>query len=211
MATMKQNSTRFTFDTVFANGRGDAPDGAALRQRKSYTEADIETARSQAYAEGMKSGEVRALESIAAGTQEAANAVRAAINAADVQLELLRSEATTIALALGRKLAAAAVDALPTSEVEAALRQAMHQALGEPRIVLHARPEIVEALQGRIPDIAHEEGYEGRVQIAADAGLRGADCRIEWRGGGAERAGEAIEASLAAIVARRFQRVRIEE
>jgi flagellar assembly protein FliH len=211
MTKMTQNATRFTFDTVFSNGGGDAPDALPSRRRKVYTEVDIEAARGQGHAEGIKSGEVRALEAIAAGAQETANAVRAAVKAATAQIELLRSEAATIALALANKLAAAAVSALPASEVEAALRQAMHQALGEPRIVLHARPEIVEALQGRIPEIAHEEGYDGRVQLAADVCLRGADCRIEWRGGGAERAGEAIESSLAAIVARRFQHAGIEE
>lgn len=207
MATMTRNGTRFTFDTVFSNGRGDT----SSRQRKTYTEADIEAARAEAHAEAMRSGEMRAMESIAAGAHETANAVRAAIHTADAQIERVRSEAATIAIALARKLACAAMSAFPAVEVETALRQAMHQALGEPRIVLHARPEIVEALQGRIPEIAHEEGYDGRVQVAADASLRGADCRIEWRGGGAERAGEAIDASLTAIVARRFQGSGIEE
>jgi flagellar assembly protein FliH len=212
MTTMTRNTTRYTFDTVFSNGRGGNTDTPA-RRRTTYTEADIEAARAQAHAEGMRAGEVRALESLAAGAQETANAMRAAVDTTKAQLELLRSEAAAIALVLARKLAGAAVSALPAGEVEAALRQAMHQALGEPRIVLHARPEVVEALQGRIPEIAHEEGYDGRIQVAADASLRGADCRIEWRGGGAERAGEAIDASLAAIMARRFQGAsgRIEE
>jgi len=211
MTTATRNPTRFTFDTVFSKGRGGAAE--APRPRKTFTEADIEAAQAKGYAEGMQAGEVRAIEAIAAGAQETASAIRAAVVAADAHIELVRSEAATIALALARKIATAAVSALPASEVEAALRQAMHQALGEPRIVLHARPKIVEALQERIPEIAHEEGYEGRVQISADANLRGADCRIEWRGGGAVRADAAIEASILDIVARRFPRsgAKIEE
>jgi flagellar assembly protein FliH len=63
---------------------------------------------------------------------------------------------------------------------------------------------VVEALQPRLADIAHEEGYEGRVLAAADPAMTGADCRIEWRGGGAERREAAIEEALSALIAHRF-------
>ena len=46
---------------------------------------------------------------------------------------------------------------------------------------------MTEVLEPRLAEIAHEEGYDGRVMIAADPAMTGADCRIEWRGGGAER------------------------
>jgi flagellar assembly protein FliH len=63
---------------------------------------------------------------------------------------------------------------------------------------------VVAALESRIADIAHEEGYDGRVMISADPGITGADCRIEWRGGGSERELVAIEAALDALIARHF-------
>ena len=93
-----------------------------------------------------------------------------------------------MAFAVARKVARAAVASFPNAEVEVALRDAMHQAIGEPRILLRTPPAIAEALAPRIADIAHEEGYDGRVQISPDPTLKGADCRVEWRGGGAERA-----------------------
>jgi hypothetical protein len=40
--------------------------------------------------------------------------------------------------------------------------------------------------------------------IAADLAMTGADCRIEWRGGGAERSEQTIEDALAALIAHRF-------
>ena len=80
----------------------------------------------------------------------------------------------------------------------------MHQAIGEPRLTLRAAPAVVEVLEVRLADIAHEEGYEGRVMIAADPAMQGADCRIEWRGGGAERCEQTIEESLTALIGRRF-------
>jgi flagellar assembly protein FliH len=63
---------------------------------------------------------------------------------------------------------------------------------------------VIEALNGHIAEIAHEEGYEGRVVAAADPSIKGADCRIEWRGGGAERNEAAMGEALAAMIARRF-------
>ncbi|MBW8708119.1 MAG: hypothetical protein JF627_02450, partial [Alphaproteobacteria bacterium] len=103
-----------------------------------------------------------------------------------------------------KKIAPAALAALPAGDVEIALRQAMHQAIGEPRITLRAAPAVAEVLEQRLADIAHEEGYEGRVAMAADPAMTGGDCRIEWRGGGAERREQVIEDALTALIAHRF-------
>jgi flagellar assembly protein FliH len=102
-------------------------------------------------------------------------------------------------------MARAAVASFPNAEVEAALRDAMHQALGEPRILLRTAPAVAEALAPHIAQMAHDEGYDGRVQISPDAALKGADCRVEWRGGGAERAEAAIDAALDELMARHFR------
>ena len=123
----------------------------------------------------------------------------------------MREEASLLALAAARKLAAAAVDALPQAEVEEVLRHALHQALGEPRIVLHTSPKVAELLKPRLAEIAHEEGFEGRVVVSGEAALGHADCRIEWRGGGAERSEHSIEAAIAELIARRFSRSMPEE
>jgi flagellar assembly protein FliH len=87
----------------------------------------------------------------------------------------------------------------------AALREAMHQAIGEPKLVLKASPVVADALAPRIAEIAHEEAFEGRVLVSADPQLARADCRIEWRGGGAERAEAAIEAQLKDVIARNLK------
>ena len=201
---MMSNATKFTFDTVFTTGHDAAVESARARQRKILTEADVEALLAEARAEGAQASEVHALESIASGTREAAQVLREVLRSVGTQIESVRGEAAAIAFALARKVASTAVAQFPVGEVEAALRQAMHEAIGEPRIVLHARPEVVEALAGRIADIASEEGYDGRVQVSADASLSGADCRIDWRGGGTERTNAAIEAALDELMARRF-------
>jgi flagellar assembly protein FliH len=80
----------------------------------------------------------------------------------------------------------------------------MHQAIIEPRITLRAAPDVIAAIQPRIDAITHEEGYDGRIHLIPDPHCHGADCRIEWRGGGAEHSVHAIEAALAQVIEQRF-------
>ncbi len=57
----------------------------------------------------------------------------------------------SVAFAVARKkIAPAALAALPAGDVEAALRDAMHQAIGEPRITLRTAPAVAEAIAPRI-------------------------------------------------------------
>jgi flagellar assembly protein FliH len=70
--------------------------------------------------------------------------------------------------------------------------------------VLRAAPEVAAHIEPRLNDLAHQEGFDGRVTVSADPHFRGADCRVEWRGGGAERSFDAIEAALKEIIDQRF-------
>jgi flagellar assembly protein FliH len=198
-------ATKFTFDTVFDDTRNIASDAAKARQRRSLTEGEIDKLCAEARAEGMKAGEVRALEALEVAARDVTAAIDSALVKTTRHVEIIRAQSAEVAFAVARKVARAAVAAFPNAEVEAALRDAMHQAVGEPRILLRAAPAIAESLAPHIARIAHEEGYDGRVQISPDAALKGADCRVEWRGGGAERAEAAIDAALDELMARHFR------
>jgi flagellar assembly protein FliH len=195
---------KFKFDTEFRLEGDQISVAARARAKKTLTQDEIDQMCARARTEGMKAGEARALEAIAAGTVDVAGAVRHALSRTHDDIETVRKEAAEIAFAVARKLAAAALEALPAADVELALREAVHQAIGEPRIVLRASKRVVDALNGRIDEIVQEEGFEGRVVVGIDPAITGADCRIEWRGGGAERNEAAIEKDLAALIARRF-------
>jgi flagellar assembly protein FliH len=203
----RASATKFTFDTVFDAQVDAVSDAAKARQKKSLTQGEIDALRAEARAEGLRAGEIRAAEAVAAAANEAANALRTVLQRSSADIEIVRAEAAKLALAAARTLARSALDALPASEVENVLRESLHQAIGEPRVVLRASPQVAAALQPHLSEIAHEEGYEGRVQISADPNIRGADCRIEWRGGGAERSEAALETALAELIARRFSHI----
>jgi flagellar assembly protein FliH len=199
-----QAAAKYTFDLEFRADSDQAFGPARARQKKSVTQEELDELCANARCEGMDAGEVRAQEAIAAGAGEAVRAITAALAQISREHEAIRSEAADIALAAARKLARAALAALPAAEVEAMVREAMHQAIGEPRIVLRTAPAVAEVISERLASIAQDEGYDGRVQISADPSLKDADCRIEWRGGGAERAESTIEAAIADLIARRF-------
>jgi flagellar assembly protein FliH len=195
---------KFKFDTEFRAGNEHVSMAARARTKKTLTQDEIDQMCAKARAEGMKAGEARALEAIAAGVRDTEVAVRQALGRTHADIEQIRQQSAEIAFAVARRLAPMALEAMPVADVERALRDAIHQAIGEPRIVLRASARVVEALNGRIGEIAHEEGFEGRIVLAADPAIRGADCRIEWRGGGAERSEAAIERALGELIARRF-------
>ena len=199
-----KTTAKFTFDTEFHGPSDVVSDAARARQKKTLTVEEIETMRADAQAEGTQAASVRAAEDIERTAAMLVTALKAALDRSHDEIENVRAEAAALALAAAKKIAPAALAALPAGDVENALREAMHQAIGEPRITLRAAPDVITALQSKIEAIAHEEGYDGRVMLAADPAIAGADCRIEWRGGGSERSEAAIEAALDALIARRF-------
>ena len=203
-ANTKTSGAKFTFDTEFVAGDERRTAEAERRRKKTLSIEEIETLQAEAHAEGRNDAAARNAEATERALAALGLAIRAAVGEAQAEIEQVRAEAAAIALAAARKLAPAAIAALPAGDVEAALRSAMHQAIGEPRVTLRAAPAVVEVLEARLADIAHEEGYEGRVAVAADPAMMGADCRIEWRGGGAERREQAIEDALTALIAHRF-------
>jgi flagellar assembly protein FliH len=196
----KNTSRKFTFDTEFTGDENRQAPTARARQKQTLTTEELEVLKTLARLEGENSASAR----LAAAVESLAVQVRVTLDESHALVEAMRAEAAEIALAMARKIAPAALAALPAGDVEIALRQAMHQAIGEPRLTLRAAPAVVEVLEVRLADIAHEEGYEGRVMIAADPAMQGADCRIEWRGGGAERSEQTIEDALTALIVRRF-------
>jgi flagellar assembly protein FliH len=199
-------ASKFTFDRVFSDTTGRSAESAAARP-KSYSSGEVDAMCSVARSEGSQTAEARAASDLAVAAERAATCVVEALHFAEAQVDVIRAEAAQLALAFARKLAHAALAEIPLAEVESALREAMHQAIGEPKLTLKADARVVDDLRTRIETIAHEEGFEGRVHVSADPTQHAADCRIEWRGGGAERHLEAIEEQLSALIARRFSHI----
>jgi flagellar assembly protein FliH len=193
---------KFTFDTRFDDEHPGA--GAHLRRKPSFSSEDIEAARTNGYDQGRQTAEVRAAEALAASIGQVAAALGQIISALDAEIETMRADAAQLALAAAKKLAGAALAHAPEAEIADALRAALHQAITETHVTVKAPAALVQTLQQKLAELPMHEGYDGRVRFIADPDLYGADCRIEWRGGGVERAHAHIEESLAELISRRF-------
>jgi flagellar assembly protein FliH len=198
-------AVKFTFDTNFDRANPREPRNDA-RTRKTYTAEEIEMMKRAAREEGRKDGDVRATQAVAASIGQVAAAVHAAIAAMDEEIEVIRGEAAALAVAAAKRLARAALAAAPEGEIEEALRLTLHQAIGEHRILVKTSPQVALSLGEQATRIAAEEGFDGRIQFVPDPALMDADCLIEWRGGGFERAQQTIETALDELIARRFAR-----
>jgi flagellar assembly protein FliH len=197
------DARKFTFDTRFDDDVPTATAPEAL-QRKAFSRKDIDAARVSGYDEGRRAGDVRAAEALATSIGQVAGALTQAIGALDQEIEAMRADAAQLAFAAARKLAGAALAHAPEAEIADALRAALHQAITETHVTVKAPATLIQALQQKLSELALHEGYEGRVRFVGDPDLSGADCRIEWRGGGIERAHSRIEESLSELIARRF-------
>ncbi|HJS45203.1 MAG TPA: FliH/SctL family protein [Rhizomicrobium sp.] len=204
MTAAKNSAPKFTFDTEFTGPDDRRAPAAQARQKQTLTIEELENVKATARNEGESSAQARATDALERTIAALTISVRAALDVSHAEIDQVRDDAARLAMTMARKIAPAALAALPAGDVEAALRQAMHQAIAEPRITLRAAPAVAEILEPRLADIAHQEGYEGRVLIAADPVMTGADCRIEWRGGGAERSESIIEDALSALISRHF-------
>ncbi|HVW74006.1 MAG TPA: FliH/SctL family protein [Rhizomicrobium sp.] len=195
---------KFTFDTEFLGAEDRPTPAARARQKQTLTTEELDRMQAEARSQGENNAQARSAEALERSIAALTISVRAVLDQSRAEIEALRAEAAQMALAMAKKIATLAMTALPAADVEMALRQAMHQAIGEPRVILRAAPAVAEILEPRLADIALEEGYDGRVQIVADPVLKAGDCRVEWRGGGAERSEQAILDALTALITNRF-------
>lgn len=193
-------TTRFNFDTVF--GEDGEVVRAAPRQRvkTSFTPAEVEAIKQEAFAQGAQDADAAANAALAQALKIAAAQAAELLKRQDAKLAAIRAEASALALSAARRVAGHALSHNPLAEIETTLAAALHGYHGEPRLVVRLNPALAAPLQERMPKLIEAEGYMGRVVVAGDPALRGADCRIEWADGGLERDTgsifEAIEAEI---------------
>jgi flagellar assembly protein FliH len=195
-------SSRFNFDTVF--GEDGEVVRAAPRQRPktSFTPDEVDAIRQEAFAQGTLDADAAANMALAQALKSSATAVSQLLRKQDMALAAIRAEASGLAIAAARRIAGHALAHYPLGEIEAAVSKALHDFHSEPRLVVRVNPALTGPLQSRVPQMTDAEGFPGRVVVAGDPLLRGADCRVEWADGGLERDTDAIFAALEADIER---------
>ena len=195
---------KFGFDTVF-DGDGDVV-FASPRPKRLYTADEVEQIRAAAFAEG----EAAALASAAAQQARALEAIGQACGAALPRLAEVahshRESAAALAMACGRAIADAALDAFPQAPAQAALIALAREVEAAPRLMVTAAPELVEGLQAALTETAQAIGYAGSIQVRPAPGMTPAAFNLDFGDGAAaydpavaaDRVAAALNAALAA-------------
>jgi len=191
---------KFAFATRF-----EAPPGSQGRA-ELFDRQQVEQIRAEVWEAAFKEGaqrerasterkESEALAALAQALKLAAQANQAAENAACAL-------AARLALGIARKLAGALLERAPEAEIESFVGSCLARLMGEPRAVVRLPAALFDRVASRIDQVAAQSGFAGRVVLVGDEALKGADCRVEWADGGAERACDEVWSDIDALVAR---------
>jgi flagellar assembly protein FliH len=170
----------------------------------AYTEEDLATARTEAYAQGETAGRAAVLQGIEQETLETLRQLQSALDDALRQQaesdRRIERETARLALAMVRRLMPTLADRHGLGEIQGLAEQLFADLLDEPRLIVKAHPDRIEALQEHLDTIARSAGFEGALVFRPEPDFGPADCRIEWAKGGAERLAPAIEEKMTAAV-----------
>ncbi len=192
---------RFNFDTVFGS-KGAPATSSSSRIRSAYSAEEVEQIRREAHAAGKQAASAESTHAQAVALSAIAQGTHALIQQYDHQVQALRIQSAELALAVGRKLAGAALAAAPQEEVLGFISECMNKLHQEPRLVVRVSAATADFIKGQIDSVSEQHGFSGRVIVMPDAAMVGAACRIEWADGGVEQDLEATFVAIQEHVAR---------
>ena len=195
---------KFAFTTVFSESGEVLRDGDRIR--RMLTEDEVAEAKKIAFTEGESSQVARAAQTEADAMRAIASQMQLILTRLHGESETLREDAAKLAIAAASKIAGAALDQFSVETVASLTSEAMGELRGEPRLSVHCAPELETPLSEKLADIAEQCGFDGAVMVRGEAGLTGADCRLEWRRGSISRSHEEIAERLDALVMKWLER-----
>ena len=202
---------KFLFDTSFDPGLSETAAGerADLPLEKappppSFSEAELEAAREEAFAAGREAGAAEAL----GGLEQR---IATALESATAQIETLLADQAAAAetrRAVAMRLSIKAIETLfPTllqstalAEIEAAIGSALTKLEDEPRVVIRVADEAAEPLRERLAGLGAEARFGGQLVLLPDGALGPGAARVEWASGGAERDSNRLWQELRAVI-----------
>ena len=202
---MAASETRkFAFDTVF-DSAGDIA-FAPMRIKRTFTAEEVEQIKADAFAAGEKSTTAIADAQAAHALSEIARSAQHALSALAGVAHEHRTTSADLALAVGRKIADAALNQFPEAPIAAALRELARELEAAPRLMVRCADELVARLQATLDETAQSVGFPGAIVVKGDAALPMAAFVLDWGDGraafdpeqAAARVAEALSTALAA-------------
>ena len=111
-------------------------------------------------------------------------------------------DVTTLARAIATKVAGDLIDAAPLAVIEKVASESLNRLYGETGVIIRVCETLAEPLRQRLDTPDARGGFTGQLSVLGDPALAGADCRIEWSNGMAERDSDAVWRDIRETISR---------
>jgi flagellar assembly protein FliH len=193
---------RFLFDVDFAamptTVAPEPPSEPAMTVAEH--EARLAEAVRRAFEDGRAKGEasasVRAADRLAEEAGRLAAAAQSILGVLDVERRRIEADAMRLAEVIGGKLAGALIERQPRQLILGILSDAMAPLRKAPHLVVRLAETDAEPIRAELARLAAERGFEGRLVVLGEDGMRRGDCRVEWADGGMVFDRAVVEAAI---------------
>ena len=115
---------------------------------------------------------------------------------------MLETEAVDVAVAVGKKLAAALVEREPLAEISALAMDCFRHLVTAPHVVVRVNDAQHASVGKPIEEMVRARGLASHLVVLTEPDIQTGDCRIEWADGGVNRDRSATEAVIDEAVSR---------
>jgi flagellar assembly protein FliH len=115
---------------------------------------------------------------------------------------MLETEAVDVAVAVGKKLAAALIEREPLAEISALAMDCFRHLVTAPHVVVRVNDAQHASVGNPIEEMVRSRGLASHLVVLAEPDIQTGDCRIEWADGGINRDRGATEAAIDEAVSR---------
>jgi len=179
---------KYMFDNAF-DKETEAPD--PLVELKKKFDQKVQTAKKEAFEEGLLAGKQEALKSIENQTKEALVALVAHKDELDSSyqesLKKIEIESVEFGITAGTKLAGELMRREPMDLLETFFKDAFEVIKGVPEITAHIHSSVSENINNTYQKWKDETGYTGNISFISNENFAQTDVSITWNEGGIKR------------------------
>jgi flagellar assembly protein FliH len=158
-----------------------------------------------AYARGETAGREAAMASETAALHAALERLGSGLAAAEKAAAARERDrdraAAGLALAIARKLAGAALERFPLSDLERLAADGFAEARDAPHVAVTVHDGLVDEVKSRLGTVAAERGFTGKIVVLGDPEMPRGDARFEWADGGMVHCQATLTAAIDAVLA----------
>jgi flagellar assembly protein FliH len=192
---------KFLFDHDFATTAEVKPAIPLAQHEANLSEADAAGYR-RGYAAAKAEILAEAEQRSAAALERIAAALASVMRGLSGVEAMLETEAVDVAVAVGKKLAAALIEREPLAEISALAMDCFRHLVTAPHVVVRVNDAQHASVGKPIEEMVRARGLASHLVVLAEPDIHTGDCRIEWADGGVNRDRAATEAVIDEAVSR---------